>query len=1248
MDFGSQCLFLPSAPETEDIYEDEVNDGIANCAKEQAEAWAQEASEQGQEESEFIQRLLKLTGALKDKRVAAVRAGAMGTKSRLQPRYAKGMSDRYDSVCKQRAGQEIQKSEKHKAKLAATFKVLEEENSDRQVLAAGWKPKFDPVSRAMFYEHQNGRVTWEKPLEEAKIDVSAFEQVEDEISLQALDAKHKVCDMDDECQAVVIDLGTGMIKAGFAGDDAPRAVFPAVVGRCKMPGIMVGMDQKDSYCGDEAQCKRGVLTLKRPVEHGIVTNWDDIEKLLHHTFYNELRVAPEEHVVLLSEAPNNPKANREKMTQILFETFNVPAMQIFPAPALDLYCSGRTTGLVISIGAATIHAVPVYEGYVLPHAMQTLQFGGQDLTEFAMKICTERGYSFTTTAERDIVTDMKEKLCYVALDFDAAMQSPDCEATYELPDGQMLTLGNERFRVPEALFQPSLVGREVVGIQDLAFRAIMRCDVDIRKDLYSNVVLSGGSSLFPGIAERLTKELTCLAPSSMKLKVVSPPERKYSAWIGGSILASLSTFQGTLITKEEYDESGPSIVHRKCFGGFDGSCKESHGVVHAPPAPLEEPSAPHDFLSESPVVQVEENLDIAASPKTNNVVAQQAPADANMLVAQCGELLGKASKCLVGKPRSCSSCGAIRNSFAQSDFAPSLDSIIVKLDVGDETWRVPISGPPIDDFAVVWDHVAQIGAPISSLGFKDREGKQQQWTADSHQEAIRASAVNALPGTTALLRLSEFGGDEVQGAARAQPFQTCKFCGAGEVSDDADGISDSGEMEESIKYVLSGHVDDDDDANADDQAVCPPPMVIFCVDISASMSTATKLEDGTSVTRLQCVQAAVQTQLETLKNSDSVAVVVTFGAEVSVYTDGGSRSVVARRAHEIEADLIAKGVELGLQCSDKVTDSIDRLLATVGALRPCGNTALGPALAVSVGLASGHPGTRIVLCTDGMANNGVGSIKNGSEVCPFYSSIACRAAEEGTCISVVTMEGENCSMENLGTCADLTGGQVDMVDLRALAANIGQMLADSIIAYGLEVTVICGSGFMFESDHVVSQHGGSYVTTQKLGNATAKTVASFHLKALAPDSSPSVVPIQMQMRYSMPNGQEVLQVLTRDMPVSNSRSDSEEDINSVCVGLGAIHSAARLAQRGDYRAARLTLISTSRMLQRTMHTTAHQDGYICFITQAEKLDGFMREREAQDAVFGAVVGSQRGRDDDASRSMYQMKNLRVEDYVARS
>ena len=289
-------------------------------------------------------------------------------------------------------------------------------------------------------------------------------------------------------------------------------------------------------------------------------------QIWHHTFYNELHVAPGDHRVLLTDTQYS-KPNREKMTQIMFETFNTPAMYIASSVVLSLYGSGHTTGLVIESGDSVSSTVPIYEGYALPHAINQLDLAGCDLTDYLLTTLISRRVNFSRYDPK-IVCDIKERLCYVTLDFEHEMQTAASNSSlkrrYELPDGRVITIGNERFRCPEALFQPSFLGMESAGIHETCYNSIMKCDPEIMKDLYSNIVLSGGNTLFPGFTDRMQKEITALAPPNMRVKVIAPPKRKYSVWNGGSILASLSTFQQMWITKEEYDESGPSIVHRKC------------------------------------------------------------------------------------------------------------------------------------------------------------------------------------------------------------------------------------------------------------------------------------------------------------------------------------------------------------------------------------------------------------------------------------------------------------------------------------------------------------------------------------------------------------------------------------------------------------------------------------------------------------------------------------------------------------
>lgn len=372
--------------------------------------------------------------------------------------------------------------------------------------------------------------------------------------------------------AIVIDNGSGMVKAGFAGDDAPCCVFPSIIGTAKYKNTMnvdVDMDINKFYVGDEAQSKRGILRLRYPIEHGIITNWDDMEHIWEYTFNNQLRVNPMDHKVMLTEAPQNPKRNREKMMEIMFEKFSVSASYVAVQGVLSLYASGRTTGIVLDIGDGVTHTIPVFEGYSIPHAITRHDMAGRDVTDYLRRLLDDRGYRFTTSSEKEIVKDIKEKLCYCALNYEdeeSLYKKRNMTRNYRLPDGNVITLNEEMFKAPEILFDPDLFGKETPGIHEAVHYSIQKADMDVRKDLYSNIVLSGGTTMIKMLDKRLEKELNFMKPAKMSnVKIIAPIERKYSVWLGGSILSSLETFDKAWIYKKEYEESGVSIIHQRCM-----------------------------------------------------------------------------------------------------------------------------------------------------------------------------------------------------------------------------------------------------------------------------------------------------------------------------------------------------------------------------------------------------------------------------------------------------------------------------------------------------------------------------------------------------------------------------------------------------------------------------------------------------------------------------------------------------------
>jgi len=358
-----------------------------------------------------------------------------------------------------------------------------------------------------------------------------------------------------------------LMKAGFAGSDIPKIVFPSCVGRPKYQKVMInkGVAESDLFCGNKVTELRGILKLSYPIKHGVTTDWKDMQAIWAH-IYNDLQVPQDQHPVLLTEAPLNPRPNRLKAAEIFFESFNVPAFYVQSQPVLALYGSGKTTGVILDSGDGVSNAVPIYEGFVLPHAVTRIDVAGRDISENLQLLLRKAGHNFVTSSEFEVVRDIKEKLCYVALNIEKSEKddSDDVEP-YKLPDGSQIMIGSEKFRAPEVLFNPSLIGLEYVGIHQMLVNSISKCDLDIRRAMFGDIVLAGGSTCFDGFGDRLLSEVRKLAPRDTKIKILAPPDRIISTFNGGSILASLTTFKSMWITKKEYEDAGKNSIFRKTF-----------------------------------------------------------------------------------------------------------------------------------------------------------------------------------------------------------------------------------------------------------------------------------------------------------------------------------------------------------------------------------------------------------------------------------------------------------------------------------------------------------------------------------------------------------------------------------------------------------------------------------------------------------------------------------------------------------
>ncbi|XP_063716155.1 actin-related protein 2-like [Symsagittifera roscoffensis] len=390
----------------------------------------------------------------------------------------------------------------------------------------------------------------------------------------------------DPRKVIVCDNGTGFVKCGYAGDNFPAHIFPSMVGRpiirSQDKSNTGGVELKDVMVGDEASQNRSLLDIKYPLDRGIVRDWNDALILWEYIFFTKLGIQREkisEYYILLTEPPQNPKQNREKMVEIMLKHFGFGAVYIGIQAVLTLYAQGLVTGVVMDIGDGVTHICPVYEGRTNPNTVKRLDIAGSHITDYLIRLLQLRGYAFNKSSDGDIVREIKEKLCYISYDTQEEQKLAE-ETTvlveqYQLEDGRNVKLSSERFQAPEILFQPHLFNVEKAGCAELLFESVNQCDMQIRLEIFKHVVLSGGSTMLPGFPSRLEKEIKQLylertlkgdksRLSKFRVKVEDPPRRKHMVFLGGAVLANIMKDKVDFwITKEEFSAGGMEGIRNK-------------------------------------------------------------------------------------------------------------------------------------------------------------------------------------------------------------------------------------------------------------------------------------------------------------------------------------------------------------------------------------------------------------------------------------------------------------------------------------------------------------------------------------------------------------------------------------------------------------------------------------------------------------------------------------------------------------